>query len=467
MMKNLNSLLWKLTLAFLLVAVTTAALVAVFVRITNQDRLSQLIISQQISNLQTSLTEYYTEHGSWNGVAAQWQQIRLRAVPTPDSPTPAAPGGGHFEPPPGGRQNSFGLIDAQGKVIVSIAPDFPVGSTMTGSAIKSGTALTMNGELIGTILTPPSPPPFNPAENMFLQRTNEALIYAVLGAMVVAMLIGLLLARTLIRPLQALTLAAQNIARGELEQEVKVTSKDEIGQLALAFNKMSREVARANKLRRQMTTDIAHDLRTPLMVIAGYMESMRDGVLQPSTKRLSLIYTEIERLQNLVSDLRMLSQADAGELPLHPQLISPKSILERAAAPFSHRAEMQNITISIEANKDLPRICVDDSRMMQIFSNLLSNALRYTPEGGEIRLSAHSSDGKVILTVEDSGAGIPEEELPYIFDRFYRVDKSRSDAGETGLGLAIVKALVEAHSASIQVESKLGEYTAFHISVPV
>jgi len=462
-----NSLLWKLTFAFMLVAITTAGLVALFIRLTSVDRLSRLVVDQQRSSLKTTLTEYYAENGSWSGVVEEWQQIRQQVARPLLLPTPPAYINDQIRPPADNRPDFFGLADAQGKVVVPMSPDYPIGSNVPLDILKEGTPILMDGKQIGTILNAPLRPRFNPEENLFLQRTTEALIYAILGAMLVALIIGVLLARTLIRPLQALTQAAQNIAQGELEQEVKVSSKDEIGQLGLAFNKMSHEVARVNQLRRQMTADIAHDLRTPLTVIAGYIESMRDGVLLATPNRLSLIYTEIERLQNLVGDLRMLSKADAGELSLHPQPIAPKVLLERAAATFIQQAEAQNITLSVKAEETLPEIYVDEARMMQVFSNLISNALRYTPAGGNICLSAQSSDGKVTLTVRDSGTGIPEEELPNIFDRFYRVDKSRTEAGETGLGLAIVKALVKAHGGTIRAVSKYGEYTAIHIDLQV
>ena len=240
----------------------------------------------------------------------------------------------------------------------------------------------------------PQRPSFNPAEDLFLQRTNQALVLAIVGALLIALTIGILLARTLTRPLQALTKAAQGIAEGNLDQQVTVTSKDEIGQLGLAFNRMSQEVARVNLLRRQMTADIAHDLRTPLTVIAGYIESMRDGVLKPTPQRLDIIYSEIERLQHLVTDLRMLSQVDAGELPLHPQKILPSQILARSAELFHHHAEQQGVTLQVEPDGLAPEIFVDEARIMQVMDNLVSNALRYTPEGGKIILSAKESRWK-------------------------------------------------------------------------
>jgi two-component system, OmpR family, sensor histidine kinase BaeS len=465
------SLLWKLTLAFMVIAITTAALMALAIRLTSADRLARLIMDQQRSSLAAALVEYYSENGSWNGIESNWQQLRQRSVPTPAFvPTQNAANNdpGTFLPPVNrDRRRFFGLADAQGRVLIAVDQQTPVGSAAPQDQLLTGQPVIVNGKKVGTILNAPITPRFNPEETLFLQRVNDSLLLAVVGAVFVALALGLALARTLIRPVQALTQAAQNIAAGQLVQEVKVNSHDEIGQLADSFNQMSREVARVNQMRKQMTADIAHDLRTPLTVIAGYVESMRDGVLQPTEERLSLIYTEIERLQNLVGDLKMLSQADAGELPLHPLPIEPRSLLEHAAAPFQHRAEQQGVNLSIDAEDGLPEVRVDEARMMQVFGNLVSNALRYTPEGGTITLQARRENGGVELAVRDNGEGISQEDLPFIFDRFRRADPSRhADSGESGLGLAIVKALVEAHHGSVQAESSLGKGTTIRIDLP-
>jgi len=283
-------------------------------------------------------------------------------------------------------------------------------------------------------------------------------------AILVALGVGLVLARTLTRPLHALTEATHRMAGGELEQEVPVKSQDEIGELAAAFNRMSREVARANNARRQMTADVAHELRTPLTVIAGYVESMRDGDLAPTPERLAVIYAEIEHLQNLVGDLRTLTQADTGELKLNQQAVNPGELLQQACATFQHQAAQQGVALRLEANHELPAIAVDESRMTQVLGNLISNALRYTPAGGEIVLEATRNGGQVTLTVRDTGAGIPADDLPHVFDRFYRADRSRAgESGASGLGLAIAKALVEAHGGVIAAESTPGQGTAVHI----
>jgi signal transduction histidine kinase len=272
----------------------------------------------------------------------------------------------------------------------------------------------------------------------------------------------------LTKPLKALTVAAQSITEGQLEQRVPVNSNDEIGQLSTAFNRMSQEVSRVNLLRKQMTADIAHDLRTPLTVISGYIESMQDGILKPTPERLTIIYTEIELLQKLVDDLRMLSLADAGELSLNPQRISPGSFLERASALFMHQAEQHDISLEVNKESNPPDIWVDDARMIQVIGNLISNSLRYTPAGGRITLSTRAVGDKVDISVQDTGEGIDADELPNIFARFHRSDKSRhSETGETGLGLAIVKALVEAQGGSVSADSIPGEGTTIHILFPV
>jgi signal transduction histidine kinase len=465
-----NSLIWKLVLAFMLVALVSAAFVAVFIRMTSSSRLYQFVIDQQKSELKTSLVEYYSAKGSWTGINAAWSQIESE-LPHPTPPANVA-GQGNSQPftnpsPGRDRRRLFGLSDAQGNVLVSISPSFPQGTRIDPAVLKQGTPIQVNGVQVGTILTVPAQPNFTPEENLFLSRTNDALLYATLSALLAALIVGILLARTLIRPLQALTQAAENMAQGDLDQKVSVNSRDEIGQLAKTFNWMSQEVSRGNQLRRQMTADIAHDLRTPLTVIAGYIESMQDGVLAPTPERLALIYTEIERLQKLVTDLRTLSLADSGELSLNRQPISPKYLLERAQALFEHQAEQQKVGMCIESEENLAQLCLDEARMTQVFGNLISNSLRYTPEGGEIVLSAQKMGNAIEISVRDNGCGIEPDQLPHIFERFYRADKSRyTEAGdneESGLGLAIVKALVEAQGGSIRAESAAARGTTIII----
>jgi signal transduction histidine kinase len=230
---------------------------------------------------------------------------------------------------------------------------------------------------------------------------------------------------------------------------------------------MSGRLARSNQARQQMTADIAHDLRTPLSVIEGYTESLRDGVLQPSTETFEIMHGEVELLHRLVDDLRTLSLADAGALKLHIEPVNPNELMEHAAAAFSPEATRRGINLRVVNAGSLPELPMDPDRMAQVIANLVSNALRHTSEGGEVTLSASMRAQSLALEVRDNGSGIAPDELPLIFNRFYRSDPSRQQTGETGLGLAIARSLVELHHGSISVQSEPGRGAAFTVLLPV
>jgi len=463
-----RSLLFKMTLAFVLVAVISASVIMIFLRATSLDRFNRFIMDQVSSNVRDSLESYYSLNASWEGVGDYWITVRTQLAGPEGAPPPQLDQAEVRKPDD--RRNFFALVDLEGVVVLPAEPDYPLGLKVSDAVLQNGSTIKVkyNNETVGYMIAPPRKPQLTAEENAFLERSNRALLESTLIAVAIAAVIAILLSATLVRPLRQLTRAAQNMAAGDLEQQVAVQSKDEIGQLAEAFNQMSREIARVNKLRRQMTADIAHDLRTPITVISGYIESMRDGVLKPTPERLGMIYAEIERLEALVNDLRLLSQVDAGELPIHPQSLDPKTLLERAAATFQHRAELQQIALKVEAQANLPDLALDEARMMQVLSNLIANALQFTPAGGVITLRAEREDNRVCLSVSDTGQGIPAEELERVFDRFYRVDSARQDsAGGSGLGLAIVKALVEAQGGKVSVASQMDKGTVFRIDFRV
>ena len=453
----------KLSLAFIFIAVTAAAIVALSIRLTNATRLNQLVLEQQRADFTALVTDYYEQTGSLQGLDQFLRQRdnlnHQQNDPNQNNSGQSNPGQQNQfnpQPLPSDRRNIFGFADTNGIVIVPLLPQFPIGQRIPSDILAHNEPLEVDGIVIGTILSQPAPIDLTPQEKAYLERTNQALTFAALGAALLALIVGVLLARTLTRPLRALTEATEKMAGGELNQQVEVKSKDEIGELADAFNRMSREVVRANQLRKQMTADIAHDLRTPLTVIAGYIESMRDGDLAPTPERLDSIYAEIERLQRLVADLRLLAVTDAGELRLNLAPVNPKGLLERVAASFKLSAEQKGITLTVDADSTLPDIQADESRLDRVLSNLVSNAIRHTPPGGSVSILATRQKQAVLISVEDTGEGIPPADLPHIFDRFYRADKSRTDAdgASSGLGLAIAKALVEAHGGRIWVESE-------------
>ena len=326
----------------------------------------------------------------------------------------------------------------------------------------------MDGQVVGWLLADRSNahlPPDVP-EEAFLRNVSQAILFGALIALALAVLVGALLARALTRPLRELTHATLAIARGELGYQVKARSDDELGDLVDSFNQMSADLAQSNQARRQMTADIAHDLRTPLSILLGYTEALSDGKLQGSEEIYTVMHREAGHLKRLIDDLRTLSLADSGELTLEKQTIQPAALLQRAAAAHQALASEKEVHILVEATENLPDLQVDPERMAQVLGNLLTNALRYTPQQGEINLRAAAKTGHVRLEVQDSGAGIAAEDLPYVFNRFYRGNKSRQQNGEAGLGLAIAKSLVEAHGGTIEAESKPGEGTTFTIQLP-
>lgn len=452
----------KLTLAFLLVAVTAAAIVAVFIRLTTATRLNDLILEQQRAEFAALVTNYYQQTGSIAGLNQFLRQVNFSGQPQPVQPN-------LMNPPPGipDRRNLFGFADAHGVVIVPIDRQFNIGQRLPSDILNRNEPLEVDGVMIGTVLSQPLSIDLTPQEKVYLERTNEALTIAALIAAILALLVGFLLARTLTRPLHALTEATEKMAGGDLDQQVSITSHDEIGELAESFNRMSRQVAHANRLRKQMTADVAHDLRTPLTVIAGYVESMRDGDLSPTPERLDVIYTEIERLQSLVQDLRLLAIADAGELRLNIAPLELRALLERLTASLQLSAGKKGLALRLETAPNLPTINADESRLDRILSNLVTNAIRHTPSGGVVTIKTMRKPKNILVSVEDTGEGIPPADLPHIFDRFYRVDKSRTDAdgASSGLGLAIARALVEAHGGEITAKSEVGKGTKITISL--
>jgi|SRR5271157_884138 len=461
-----RSITLKLVLAFLLVAVTGLALASGITYWLTVVQFKQLVLNQSLDRFVSDAVLYYQMNGSWKGVLNYFD---LRdAAPGPGIPGAQA---NAPQPGPGGRgapspSFNFLLADSGGKVLVP-AGTYQVGDNVPSAKLAPGTPVDVSGKQVGTVLVIGSAPPLGTLETQYLNRTNLALLYAALGAALVALVLGIILARTLTHPVRDLTAAIHAMAQGDLKQSVPVTSRDELGELAAAFNQMSSDLDQLNRSRRQMTADIAHDLRTPLTVIGGYVESMRDGVLQPTPERFDTIHAEVQHLQRLVEDLRTLSQADAGELVLNREAVLPSILLERTVKSYGALAVQKKTELEIQSAPGLPPLLIDSDRMAQVFGNLITNALRYTPEGGRIRLTARRDGQALVLAVEDNGRGIPGEALPHIFDRFYRADPARSQSGESGLGLAIARSIVEAHGGKISAASQVGQGTTITITFPL
>ena len=449
----MRSLALKLLLAFLAVSLTVAVLGAAIIHLTTQRQFADLTLNNARQVFIDRAVTYYRATGSWRGFTRflfQGQPQQPRQQPGNLQRTPKPP----LAVPNPDRAYVFLLADSDGRVVVPAKP-YGAGEILPQEVLAEGTPIEIDGETVGTVIATGDPPPLAQREIQFLQSSRRSLFYATLAAVAIALVLSLILTRGLTRPLRKLSAGMQVTAQGELGHQVEVRSRDEIGQLAQAFNQMSAELARLNDQRRQMTADIAHDLRSPLTVIAGYVESMRDGVLAPSPERLETIQDEVQHLQRLVEDLRTLSLADAGELSLQRVDVAPDALLKQVQAAYRHPAEKKGITLRMEAGPDLPDIYVDPDRIFQVLANLVSNAIRHTTAGGAVTLSGKLfAANSLQFTVMDTGSGVPAEDLPRIFDRFYRVDDSRHGGeGESGLGLAIAKSIVEMHGGSISAAS--------------
>lgn len=452
------SLRVRLVGAFLIIAIVAVGLIAIFIRQASVDDLRLAVMERSRAGMMKAMTDHYAKDQSWDGALDLAYQMAGLPAPPPSKgrDSPPAP------PPPG----MFAILDERGNTVVPMPGMIP-SQRVSPDIVSRGIPIVVDGRRVGTMIAEERPPRLGPDEQIYLDRTDRALGLGSIGAIVLALLVGYFLARQLTRPLLDLTNAAGAMASGDLEQEVRVRSRDEIGQLGTAFNLMSSEVARQVQLRRQMTADVAHDLRTPLTVIAGYLEAMKNGDLAPTSARLELVYAEVEHLQQMVADLGIMSRADAGELRLHLRQSHVEHVLGRAYDVHHHRAEQNDIVLRIDERSDDALIEADEMRIARVFNNLIDNALRHTLAGGSITLSARSSPGRVDLSIKDTGSGIPAEDLPHIFNRFYRGNKARSSGeGRSGLGLAIVHALVEAHGGTIQVESTVGMGTQFTVTLP-
>lgn len=288
-----------------------------------------------------------------------------------------------------------------------------------------------------------------------------------LAVLVVAAGITLLGGQRLVRPIRALTTAAQRMEAGDRAARVPVQGADEVARLGHAFNSMASAIESGEQQRRALVSDVAHELRTPLANVRGYLEAAEDGVVELDSALVRSLLEEASLLERLVSDLQMLAQADAGMLRIYPEECDASDITAQVVAGHRAAADSAGVRLSAQAPSSLP-IHADPHRVRQALSNLVANALRFTPSGGSVVVSVELDGRQVVWSVSDTGPGIASEHLPHLFDRFYRADPSRSRAtGGSGLGLAIVKHLVEAHGGQVEVASEVGRGSTFVIRLPV
>ena len=447
------SLQFRLVLGFALVLALALGGVSWYVGFAAQqetDRFQREVEEARAARVELIVSRYYAARKGWLGI----QPVLERA---------GSLYGWHIA-----------VSDLQGQMVAE--SHHPAGSIKGGPKRRTRFFPVLSrGERVGSILVAPSDGPEiapEPPLSRLVSTTNRSLLWTGLAAGAAGVMLVGLLSRRVLAPARGLSAAARRLGRGDLSQRVSTTGRNEISQLAHTFNSMAEDLERAEGQRRSLMADVAHELRTPLSNIQGYLEAVHDGLLQPDTTTMDTIYQQVLHLTRLVEDLRLLALAEAGALSLSWQPDSLEDVLRRAVEPFRPRAEAKGVALSLEIPPRLPLVQMDRTRIAQVVANLVENAIVHTPEGGRVTVSAEmtapESRAAARITVADTGEGLNPEDLPLVFERFYRVDRSRTrSTGGAGLGLTIAKQLVEAHGGAIGAESVKGQGSRFVFELPI
>ncbi len=464
------SLFLKLTLAFILVVLAGTALMAFLANRSATGGLSLYVdrgSELHARRIAPVLVAYYAQQYSWAGIGEFLTQgvrsdaSRRTAQGPARRPFGRSPGGGLLWWLAGQRMI---LADA-GNRIVFDSEDEMTGQELGEDVRPSMVPLLLRNQPIGSLVIAQFDQ--GDLEQQFLDRVNQGLALAALGTIVIALVVAVLLSRQLTSPIRRLTAAARGIAAGRMDQRVSVSGRDEVGQLAESFNEMAGKLQLGETQRRRMLADIAHELRNPLSTIQGNLEGMLDGVLPLEPAQVATAYDQTLVLSRLVEDLRLLSLAEARQLRLERSETDLGVLVQGVVDNFRPFAQERGVDLRTRIPAWSAKVTVDPQRMSQVVANLLSNALRYVASGDAVTVAIRQSDAGTEVSVSDSGPGIDANELPHVFERFYRVEKSRSrSAGGSGLGLAIAKELVETHGGRIWVESQAGKGSKFTFAIP-
>ncbi len=444
----INRLQFRLLAAFTLVILVTIGAVFFFVNQVTQDeirRFGERADRMRAGRMEIELSRYYLRHRDWRGIqpfVEQWGNLYGQRILLTDT-------------------NGMVVADSKRELLGEpYDPDSP--GRLLSPIWQSGA--------IGTLYVTPESSlevDFTSVQILF-KAIGRFFIWGGLIAVAIALLLTFFLSRRILAPVKALTSAAKSLGRGDFSQRVQVKDRSELGELANTFNSMASDLERAEQLRQNMVADIAHELRTPLSNIRGYLEAIRDDVIKSDVDTIRSLDEEAMLLSQLVDDLQELSLAEAGELKLICQTEDIAELIKQTMATAQVQAKVKGVSVSIELPDMLPAVNIDSRRISQVLRNLMDNAVAHTAKGGTITVAARQQDNYVEVAVTDTGEGLPAEDLPNIFERFYRVDKSRARAtGGSGLGLTIAKRLVEAHGGKIEVQSELGKGSHFTFSLPV
>ncbi|MCL6452933.1 MAG: HAMP domain-containing protein [Alicyclobacillus sp.] len=399
---------------------------------------------------------YYANEGTWAGVNPYILSTLIGQHPMTT-----------------GQIVSMVVYNASGRVVAEVgappAIDTGRGGNASDTADMVSVPLVVSGRKVGELeIRDRGIEGQYRVEHAVLHSALIATVWGTLVTAIIALLMGAWFSRWVTRPLLDMIQGMRRIGAGDLDTKLSVPTGDEFGEVAEAFNEMTDRLSRTEQARKHLVADVAHELRMPLTIMQGQLELIQQGVKSAGPESLLPIQDEVFRLTRLVQDLHQLSLAEVGQLTLERQWVDPAQLIGRVVDNFEVEFEDHQIAFRSEAH--LPegtQVFVDPDRITQVFVNLLGNAVRYTPDGGSVTVTARIEAGDVRVDVSDTGPGIDPEHLPHVFDRFYRADEDRSrQKGGTGLGLAIAKEFVEAHQGRISVASKVGEGTTFTVWLP-
>ena len=476
----MNRLWVRLTLAFALVILVTVGAIALLADLTAGQVFRQYLSYSDIArfqNLTDLLAEYYVENGGWQGVDDLLRQVRIMAPPMPGTMPRRQPGTIAW----GDDRFVLILADAEGQV-VSDGPRGEPGRRMSRDEEAAAQEIKVGDEVVGwlVIVRPMQSAIFGPLERAFVTRLRWLLVAGALLAGVLGVLLGVVLSRSLTAPLRRLATAARAVADRDFSRRIRVEGSVEMAEVAQAFNEMTEALESSERQRQNMVADVAHELRTPLSVVQGNLRAILDDVYPLEKAEISRLYDETRLLSRLVDDLRDLALADAGQLRLNLQAIDLAPEIQATTDSLALAAEAQGVALAAQVPGGLSPVWADPDRLAQVLRNLLVNALRHTPAGGSVTVTAAQAGSTAEIVVSDTGEGIAPQDLPHVFERFWRADLARTRAGRPGrdggelrwagglgLGLSVARSLVEAQGGRIWVESTPGEGTAFRFTLPL
>lgn len=474
-----TGLQFRLIVAFTVTLGVALAAVGFFVSAAAESETDRFRARNQefrVGRVHRMISRHFSENRDWEGVQPSLEQagsfFDRRFVVVDGSGQVVADshhrgGPGRKEKPKRGRSIPI-VVDGNDEgalVVVALVADGDAGGA---SAPTADSPPPPDAAGSATLLLPPgSEPAGEPLVSRVTAEVNRSLVLAGIFVGAAGIILIFLVSRRILAPVQTLGAAARRLGQGDLAQRVPARGPAEIRQLGNTFNAMAENLQAAERQRRNLTADVAHELRTPLSNIQGYLDAVHDGLLEPDQATIGTLRQQTSHLVALVEDLRLLAMAEAGSLALNIQTDSIGDLLAESLEAFRPRAEGKDIRLDLALQDGLPSVSMDRTRISQVAGNLLENAIISTPEGGAVTLSAASGGIGVRVTVADTGPGIASEDLPRIFDRFYRVDPSRTRAtGGAGLGLTIARHLVESHGGAIWVESNEGEGARFSFTLP-